>query len=127
MFYNTCLFARKALLTPTIEKIIFLSSTVAILFSYEYKLRVMKIHHRVHGVPLSYIFLHNCHQKKTLKTLCDSVSSVVQKLILFLFVREIVILHIFYILADGVGHHSMQICITTEETRTETIGHAKHV
>ena len=34
MFFNTCLFAWKALLTPTIEKMIFLSSTVAILCDF---------------------------------------------------------------------------------------------
>ena len=48
-------------------------------------------------------------------------------LILFVFVREIPFFHIIHILLYGSRHNCMQIGITTEETRTETVGHPQHV
>ena len=58
---------------------------------------------------------------------CPQFNCHILYLILFLLVGEVAILHVRNVTADGIGHHRVQVSITTQETRTESVVHAKHV
>ena len=53
---------------------------------------------------------------------CPQFNCHILYLILFLLVGEVAILHV-----RNIGHHRVQVSITTQETRTESVVHAKHV